>query len=147
MYPTSTNDMLSQCPRGDTLELCVSEELGVGVRSVVAFRKGEVLDRFDGRIDSSVSQHSLQISTDCHIAETRFVGYLSHGCEPNCALDMEARELVALRDIAAGELLRVDYAATEDTLYAEFECACGAESCRGWITGRLGTGRSVPGPS
>mgnify|MGYP002084337363 FL=1 len=45
-------------------------------------------------------------------------------------------ELVALRAIAAGELLSIDYAATEDRLYAQFACACGAPDCRRWITGR-----------
>ncbi|MHA7819557.1 MAG: SET domain-containing protein [Erythrobacter sp.] len=131
-------DIVAQRAKKDVLELCIGDAIGVGVRSVVAFARDDVLDRFDGRIDRQVSQHSLQISSDEHIAETRFVGYLSHGCDPNCALDMGARTLVALRDIAAGDLLRVDYAATEDTLFAEFECECGATNCRGWITGRLG---------
>ena len=27
-------------------------------------------------------------------------------------------------------------------LFAEFACQCGAETCRGWITGRLGPGGS-----
>lgn len=146
MFPTRPldfqADIAAQRAEDDALELCFGEEVGVGVRSTAAFNKGDVLDRFDGRIDRQVSQHSLQISSDEHIAETRFVGYLSHGCDPNCALDMGARTLVALRNIAAGELLRVDYAATEDTLYAEFKCECGARNCRGWITGRLGPGQS-----
>lgn len=138
MYVPKPSELIAHGDASDTLELCCGDEIGLGVRTLVAFREGDVLDRFVGRIDRHVSQHSLQIEPERHIAETRFVGYLSHGCDPNCALDMAARELVALRDIAAGELLQIDYAATEDTLYAEFQCACGAETCRGWITGRLG---------
>jgi hypothetical protein len=49
---------------------------------------------------------------------------------------MDRFELVARRDIAAGDLLTVDYAATEDVLYVQFPCRCGALQCRNWITGR-----------
>ena len=142
MYVPKPSDLTAGGAATDALELCVGDAFGVGVRSRVAFGKGEVLDHFDGRIERHVTQHSLQIGPDSHISETRFVGYLSHGCDPNCALDMEARQLVALTDIVAGELLRIDYAATEDTLYADFDCSCGASNCRGRITGRLGPSTS-----
>ena len=138
MFVPKQSELKADSAPGDVLELCCSDEFGVGVRSLVSFRKGDVVDRFEGRIDPHISQHSLQIGPDSHITETRFVGYLSHGCDPNCALNMEARELIALRDIAAGDFLRVDYAATEDTLYADFDCTCDASACRGRITGRLG---------
>src|SRR3546814_13881131 len=63
-----------------------------------------------------------------------FIGYLSHGCDPNCRLDMERFELVARRDIAPGETLTVDYAATEAVLFPQFACRCAAPTCHGWIT-------------
>jgi hypothetical protein len=34
------------------------------------------------------------------------------------------------------DYLTMDYAQTEDVLYRQFPCSCGAENCRGWITGR-----------
>ena len=138
MFPVKHSELIANSLPGDTLELCFGPEFGIGVRTLVGAAEGDLLDRFDGRIEPHVSQHSLQVAPGAHIVDTRFIGYLSHGCEPNCALDMPARSLVALRDIAAGELLRIDYSATEDTLFADFACACGAETCRDWITGRLG---------
>ena len=48
---------------------------------------------------------------------------------------MDRFELAALRDIAAGELLTIDYAATEDILHVQFACHCGAGDCRHWVTG------------
>ena len=33
-------------------------------------------------------------------------------------------------------LLTIDYAETEDVLYRQFACHCGASVCRHWITGR-----------
>jgi uncharacterized protein len=122
---------------GDILALCVTAELGLGVELLKAVAAGTVLDRFTGEISPEITQHSLQVGPEQHISGTRFVGYLSHGCEPNCRLDMDRFELVALRDIGAGELLTIDYAATEDRLHVQFPCHCGAQSCRGWITGRL----------
>lgn len=44
-------------------------------------------------------------------------------------------ELWAIKDIAAADLLMMDYASTEDALMRQFECRCGAPNCRGWITG------------
>jgi len=120
----------------DTLAVCVLPNLGLCVRSLSDAVQGAVLDRFTGDIGPEITQHSLQVRPGVHISNTRFIGYLSHSCDPNCWLDMERFELIALRDIAAGELLSVDYAATEDRLHVQFACHCGAPECRQWIVGR-----------
>jgi len=109
---------------------------GLGVRTLVARTAGEVFHRFTGVVSGEIRQHSLQVSADQHISDTRFIGYLSHSCDPNSRLDMGRFELVALKDIPAGGLLTIDYAETEDVLYRQFACHCGAASCRHWITGR-----------
>ncbi|MCT2401534.1 SET domain-containing protein-lysine N-methyltransferase [Novosphingobium mangrovi (ex Huang et al. 2023)] len=121
----------------DRLVVCHREAIGHCVLSLAPFAKGEVVDRFSGEIGPELRQHSLQVRPGLHISDTRFVGFLSHGCDPNCRLDMERLELVALRGIAAGDLLTIDYAETEDVLFRQFACQCGARTCRGWITGRL----------
>lgn len=129
----------------DRLALCTSGNFGLCVRALVPFSAGDVLDRFMGHISPELTQHSLQVSPGLHISGTRFIGFLSHGCDPNCRLDMVRFELVAQRDIACGELLTIDYAATEDELYTHFACDCGAANCREWITGRAETAaRSHP---
>jgi hypothetical protein len=110
---------------------------GMGVRTLVPRRVGEVIHRFTGEIGAELKQHTLQVGPGRHIAQTQVIGYLSHSCDPDCRLDMEAFALVALREIAAGDLLTIDYAATEDVLYRQFACHCGAANCRHWITGRL----------
>lgn len=123
---------------GEGLRLCRPDDArGLGVETTTARRRGEVLHVFTGEIGPEVSQHSLQVDDSRHIADTEFIGYLSHACDPNCRLDMKAFELTALKDIGAGELLTIDYAATEDRLFRQFACHCGAPQCRRWITGRL----------
>jgi ABC-type cobalamin transport system ATPase subunit len=109
---------------------------GMGVRTLVAREAGEVADRFSGLVGQEIKQHSLQVNELLHISDTAYIGYLSHSCDPNSRLDMSRFELVTLRPVAAGELLTIDYAATEDRLYRQFECHCGAVGCRRWIVGR-----------
>ncbi|SKB46992.1 SET domain-containing protein-lysine N-methyltransferase [Sphingopyxis flava] len=122
----------------DAFPLVVTERprLGLCVLARVPFAVGEVLDRFCGEVGPELRQHSLQVRPGLHISGTRFIGYLSHGCDPNCRLDMARFELVAQRDIAAGDLLTIDYAATEDVLFRQFACTCDVDACRRWVTGR-----------
>lgn len=118
------------------LTICRDDDVGLCVRALQDCVAGAVVESFDGAIGPDLSQHSLQVRSGVHISDTRYIGYLSHACDPNCRLDMERFELVTLRAVAAGERLTIDYAATEDRLFAQFACACGARLCRQWITGR-----------
>lgn len=121
-----------------SLQVCDTDsEYGLGVRTLVARRKDEVIHHFTGVITPELKQHTLQVSPGLHIAETQIIGFLSHSCEPDCRLDMDRSEVVALRNIRAGDLLTIDYAETEDVLFRQFACHCGAAACRHWITGRL----------
>lgn len=121
----------------DTLSLCyIDEKKGLGVRALVDCKENEAIHHFTGTIKAEIEQHSLQIWQDKHICGTEFIGFLSHSCAPNCRLDMDGFRLVTLRDIRANDVLTIDYAATEDRLFRQFPCHCGAPQCRGWITGR-----------
>lgn len=109
---------------------------GLGVRARKGFSAGNTLHLFAGIVSDRICQHSLQVDAVRHLSDTRYIGYLSHGCDPNCRLDMTAFALVALKNIAPGDILTIDYATTEDRLHRQFACRCGAAQCRGWITGR-----------
>lgn len=136
MFTSSRKFVADPAASAPLLAVCRDAALGLCVRALGPCAPGSIIERFEGDIGPRVSQHSLQVRPGSHIARTRHIGYLSHACDPNCRLDMARFELVALRAIAAGELLSIDYAATEDRLYAQFACACGAPDCRRWITGR-----------
>lgn len=58
---------------------------------------------------------------------------INHSCDPNTWL--EGLDLVARRDIAAGEELTVDYATFCGPSMTPFECSCGAVECRTEIRG------------
>lgn len=136
--PISSESSPADGPQPDeALQVCDTDsEYGLGVRTLISRRKGEVIHHFTGVITPELKQHTLQVSPGLHIAETRIIGFLSHSCEPDCGLDMDHSTVVALGDIQAGDLLTIDYAETEDVLYRQFACHCGANTCRHWITGR-----------
>jgi len=60
--------------------------------------------------------------------------YTNHSCDPNLAIQGQI-VLVAMRDIAPGEELTIDWATTDDGDY-EMQCRCGSAHCRGTVTGK-----------
>lgn len=59
---------------------------------------------------------------------------INHSCEPNCGM-RNATQVMTCRDIAIGEELAFDYAMSDASNYDEFECSCGAASCRRIVRG------------
>ncbi len=109
---------------------------GYGVYARRTFLRGHRVCRISGTIVHEVMQHTLQVSPDAHLYDPYFTGFLLHSCDPNVFLDMARFELWAMKDIQPGQALTMDYASTEDYLYKQFPCLCGAPTCRKWITGR-----------
>ena len=60
----------------------------------------------------------------------------NHSCAANTGF--RGLDVVALRDIAVGEELTLDYGHLLDERSAGFDCRCGAPGCRGRVTGRAG---------
>lgn len=111
-------------------------QVGKGVITYRDFKKGEVIAKMAGDVVSVIKQHTLQIDAKRHLHDTYFSGYFLHSCDPNIFLDMQEMKVIALKPIRANSYLYMDYAQTEDVLFRQFPCSCGARSCRGWITGK-----------
>jgi D-alanine-D-alanine ligase len=60
----------------------------------------------------------------------------NHSCDPNTAFD--GLNVIALRDIATGSELTLDYANFLDENMEPFDCQCGAINCRLRISGKKG---------
>jgi hypothetical protein len=60
--------------------------------------------------------------------------WINHSCEPNAGLRGQIC-LVALKTIEPGEEITFDYAMSDGCDYDEFDCQCGAERCRGRVSG------------
>jgi len=136
MYPESyePNPLY---PRSEDFEVIrKDDQTGLGVISHKGFKKGDIVAAMQGEIIQEIRQHSLQIKPGVHLYDIHFAGYFLHSCAPNVYLDMERMLVIATRKIKPGDYLLMDYAQTEDHLFRQFPCACGAKNCRGWITGK-----------
>lgn len=103
---------------------------------------GKVLLELRGVLRPSPSRYSLQLSEDVHLdvgeglpPEQQRWMYLNHSCDPNAAVDVETRTLVALRDLQPGEEITFDYDTTEWAMAEPFVCGCGSAGCRRWVAG------------
>lgn len=102
--------------------------------TVIVVRGGVIYKGADREVVShELQSYMIQIDSDFFmgpesidtVADAEFV---NHSCEPNVGFRGEVT-LVAMRDIAIGEELTVDYAMSETSLQP-FNCECGTESCR-----------------
>ncbi len=100
-----------------------------------AFPRISRVCRVSGHLLPYRQRHTRQLSSGIHLYDPRFCGLLRHSCEPNIFLDMSELWIWALKDIAPGDILTMDYASTEDKLLRQFACRCGSAECREWITG------------
>ena len=108
---------------------------------IVCVKAGHLLTKAEFAIHKSVANDAeLQIADDLFlspVSEAEFEGvmmFLNHSCEPNVGVQGQI-VFVAMRDIAAGEELTLDYA-TIDHVAEPMACQCGAEGCRRIITGQ-----------
>ena len=86
---------------------------------------------------ADVRSRSIQIERDSFITGPphREPGdTINHSCEPNCGM-RNATQIVTMRDVLEGEELTYDYAMSDISDYDEFRCGCGAQFCRGTVTG------------
>lgn len=116
---------------------------GYGLFAGRGFRHGELLFSLRGRLfggrrpgleDEEWFAHSYQLDRDLYLyPETPEGRYINHSCDPNAGL-REDLEMIALRDIAAGEEVLFDYSTTMSERSWTMPCQCGSELCRRRIT-------------
>lgn len=124
-------------PKAEDFEVVPRDDhSGLGVITYKDIKAGELIAHVFGEVVDKIGQHTLQISKTQHLYDPYFTGYLLHSCAPNVSLNMKELTLTALADIPAGTFLFMDYAETEDKLFKQFICSCGAPNCRTVITGR-----------
>ena len=115
---------------------------------IVAIKGGHIVETHTLAEHADVVGNSdIKIADGFHIAALSSDEYeevmlfLNHSCEPNVGVGGNV-VFVAMRDIAPGEELTIDYAMIDDD-DAAMRCQCGQPACRGTITGR---GLAATGP-
>lgn len=123
-------------PTRDRFEIrLINDGVGEGVVSLTAFQPGELVFRATGFFSNEVTLFSLQITPTLHLHDPYFYGKLLHSCDPNTYVDVNTRAFIALKPIAPGDFITLDYARSEDYLFRTFPCHCGAVNCRGVVAG------------
>ena len=127
----------------DVRPSCIDGQGAFAAEAVPARRKigeirGEAISVDEARIRATRSERIMivELSPRRAIDFTRSADpmrYTNHSCDPNARLDIRNGrvEFYALRDIAAGEEITVDYGETHHE--GRLRCRCGAPNC----TGRL----------
>lgn len=108
---------------------------------IVAVKGGHVLTGAEwAALEPAMASAEIQISEDLFLAPVtpaeREGGmlYTNHSCDPNLAIQGQI-VLVAMRDVAPGEELTIDWATTDDGDHV-LQCRCGSPRCRGTVTGK-----------
>ncbi|QOT00303.1 amino acid adenylation domain-containing protein [Brevibacterium sp. JNUCC-42] len=124
-------------PTKDRVEVINRAEFGDGVISKTVIQPGDVVFRFDGPQLSHQTLFTLQKRSGLYVEDPYCMGKVLHSCDPNTVVDMDTQVFIAVKEIKPGNYITMDYETTEDDLFRQFECGCGAANCRKSITGRL----------
>ena len=122
------------------IELRASRGKGEGVFASAPFGIGDVVivGVIEKLLDGNHS-HASQVGEDEYVLHAGLTSKVNHSCNPNCGISVNhtgAHDFVALKNIAGGEEITFDYAMRNYTVeYFPKTCGCGAERCRGRITG------------
>jgi uncharacterized protein len=122
---------------------------GRGVHAVEVIAGGEVVAVKGGHIvdgsavaglPEAIRDSAFPIAADCFLAALASCEYdgvmmrVNHSCEPNVGMGGNVL-LVAMREIAAGEELTIDYALFLGDPGFAMACRCGTAACRGMVRG------------
>ncbi|HEY1392945.1 MAG TPA: SET domain-containing protein-lysine N-methyltransferase [Methylibium sp.] len=153
--PRSSKANGHELPRGRRIQVRLSGVHGKGVFAVAPIAEGETLIEYKGEVitwaealrrhphDPKDPNHTFYFHIDDgHVIDAKYGGnaarWINHACAPNCEADEEDGRVFirALRNIEPGEELFYDYGLVIDERYTpklkkQYECRCGAKSCRG----------------
>lgn len=122
-------------PRKSDFEVVQAGDSGEALVSKCSIQAGEVAFRFTGPVLPYQTLFTLQLRQGQYIEDPLVMGKVLHSCDPNCVVDMETLTFTAVRDIQPGDAITMDYETTEDVLFRQFQCGCGALKCKGLIKG------------
>ncbi len=119
-----------------------SESGGNGLFVRRSFRRGETVSKFrfvreitsESDLDddpNASAEHCTRIDGKFYLVDSP-ERFLNHSCDPNVYQRFDGRraELVAIKDISAGDELTTDYMINNEGGFS-WPCSCGSDRCRG----------------
>ncbi|MBZ0112746.1 MAG: SET domain-containing protein-lysine N-methyltransferase [Thermoanaerobaculia bacterium] len=135
--------------RSPKTEIRTSSTQGRGVFAIEPIPSGEIVAVKGGHIVDSrqlealrsiVGAAEVQIADDLYLVprtpeeHDAVMMFLNHSCQPNAGVRGNV-VFVAMRTLATGEEITIDYAMIDDGDFS-MDCSCGAVSCRRVIHGK-----------
>ena len=111
---------------------------GMGVAAGEDIKKGEVIQHIKGEakfLAIKDKEGSLAYPNWIGVGKDRWIDpdypnqYLNHSCDPNSGVKGRVT-MYAIKDIAEGEEITIDYSTIEGDDYWEMNCSCGSKNCR-----------------
>jgi uncharacterized protein len=128
---------------------------GIGAFAQKSFKKGEVVVKFEEFEDDNVMSveeynkldketkelvkaHSTieidKLYIPANLNHIKPINYFNHSCNPNIGFD-ENDNYVAIKNIAKGAELLLDYSFLNSNPDYKMKCSCGSKNCRKVVTG------------
>ncbi|KAG5465320.1 hypothetical protein CUR178_00020 [Leishmania enriettii] len=148
-----------RCNPAPTFEIKLHEDSRKGYHlcAAKALRKGDMVFEYERRsfamvtrphverywdepLKKTFSEYAWPLDSEGHLyaiweEDPQRWRPINHSCNPNCIFAApHSLNVIAARDIAAGEDLSMDYATFCDGTMKPFQCLCGADCCRGLIS-------------
>lgn len=111
---------------------------GLGLRAGENIKKGEIIRPITGEIkffvpknkkDSLSNPNWIGVDINTWIDPDEPYKFINHSCDPNSGIRGKT-DVVAIKDIAEGEEITIDYSTIECDERWEMECNCGSKKCR-----------------
>jgi SET domain-containing protein len=128
------------------LEIHIDETIeGRGMFAAQLIKKGELVVLWGGdvvdragfeKLGEHQKRQSAQAEEGLYLVSSKPGpgDWINHSCDPNAGLNGQIA-VVAMRDIAPGEEVTIDYAMCDGDPTDSFECLCGSPKCRHIVTG------------
>lgn len=119
------------------LEVRPTARNGLGLFTTRAFRTGEQVCALDGRPVEGPNGPRFQVGPNEYIGPSGTVAdAMNHSCSPNGWVQITpSYPVFALRDIAPGDEVVIDYSLNHTSEGVFFRCRCGSANCRRFVGG------------
>lgn len=132
---SAAHELISSHPAGN-----LYFEKGSGHHSLNAikdYQPNDIITNFDSStIQTTPDRYTVQKSEREHIIlSPKYLQYMNHSCDPNCFIDVNNFQIIAIKSIEKGASLNFFYPSTEWEMSEPFKCLCGSSNCLGEIKG------------
>lgn len=109
------------------------------------YKPGDVVTVFSAAsLQDHADRYTVQKNEKEHIVlSPDYLKYMNHSCDPNCYIDIDHFQLIAIKPISKGDEFSFFYPSTEWDMAEPFHCHCNTNKCLKEIQGAAHINPSV----